>query len=191
MLVQSVGILVGTLGQVGVLNWALNHIPDICTKKAPNGFTCAFSQTHFNTSLIWGAVGPRRFFAEGALYRPLLWFFLLGALLPIAVWVLRKKVFPKSKILAMFHVPLFLGGLNFIPPGSGVNYGSWAIVGLIFGYWIKNRHRKWWGKYNFVLSSALDCSVAIAGIVIFFAIFYTGAANKFSWWGTKVYKVSN
>lgn len=29
--------------------------------------------------------------------------------------------------------PLFLGGLNYIPPASGTNYGSWAIVGLLFG----------------------------------------------------------
>lgn len=189
MLVQSVGILIGTLGQVAVLNWALNHIPDICTKKAPNGFTCAFSQTHFNTSLIWGAVGPRRFFASDALYRPLLWFFLVGAGLPILSRLLHKRIFPRNKYLKKFHVPLFLGGLNYIPPGSGVNYGSWAIVGLFFGLFIKNTYRRWWRRHNFVLSAALDCSVAIAGVLIFFAIFYTGASKNFKWWGTNVHQV--
>lgn len=34
-----------------------------------------------------------------------------------------------------------------------------------------------------------DCSVAIAGIVIFFAVFYTGAAKNLKWWGTEVYQV--
>ncbi|RSL44961.1 hypothetical protein CEP54_014463 [Fusarium duplospermum] len=165
-LAQVVGLIVGTLGQVSVLNWALDHIPNVCNPKtAPNGFTCPFSRTHFNSSMVWGALGPRRFFPQGALYRPLLWFFLVGAILPIAVRLLRKKVFPQVKWLSKIHIPLFLGGLNYIPPASGTNYGSWALFGLLF-----------------------NCSVAIAGILIFFAIFYTGASKHLSWWGTNVYK---
>lgn len=176
---------------MSVLNWALGHIENVCDAKlAPNGFTCPFSRTHFNTSMVWGALGPRRFFEQGALYRPLLWFFLLGALLPIAVYLLRTKAFPNVNWMKKIHVPLFLGGLNYIPPASGVNYGSWAVFGLLFGVLVKKRKAVWWRRFNFVLSSALDCSVAIAGVVIFFAIFYTGAAEHFNWWGTKVYKVS-
>ncbi|KAH6896912.1 OPT oligopeptide transporter protein-domain-containing protein [Thelonectria olida] len=185
--VQAVGVVVSTLSQVAVLNWALEHIPHICTAKAENGFTCPFSKTHFNTSMVWGALGPRRFFAPGSMYRPLLWFFLVGAILPVVVFALKKK-FPKTRWLHKIHVPLFLGGLNYIPPASGTNYGSWAIVGLVFGLWVKRYAKRWWMKYNFVLSSALDCSLAIAGIVIFFAIFYTGASDGLNWWGTTVYK---
>jgi OPT family oligopeptide transporter len=183
--------MVGTVGQVSVINWALTHIPKICTTDAANGFTCPFSRTHFNTSMVWGAVGPRRFFAPGALYRPLLWFFLIGAVLTVLVHLLRQKLFPNTKWLRRIHVPLFLGGLNYIPPASGTNYGSWILVGLIFGLWVKRAQRGWWRQYNFVLSAALDCSIAIAGVLIFFAVFYTGAADRFSWWGTEVYKVGS
>lgn len=185
--VQFVGIIVSTLSQVAVVNWALDHIPKICTLKADNGFTCPFSRTHFNTSMVWGALGPRRFFASGSMYRPILWFFLLGAVLPFVAYALKRK-FPKSRWIQKIHVPLLLGGLNYIPPASGTHYGAWVIVGLVFGWWIRRSAKSWWMKYNFVLSSALDCSLAIAGIVIFFAIFYTGAAAKFEWWGTTVYK---
>jgi OPT family oligopeptide transporter len=180
--------VIGSLSQVAVLNWALGHIPDICTSKAANGFTCPFSLTHFNTSMVWGAVGPRKFFAPGASYRALLWFFLLGFLLPVAVYGLRRA-FPRAKWLRRVHVPLFLGGMGYIPPASGTNYGAWVIVGLIFGLLVKRSHRTWWNKYNFVLSSSLDCSTAVAGILIFFAVVYTGASDNFSWWGTTVYTV--
>lgn len=143
MLVQSVGIIAGTLSHVSILNWALNHIPGICTDGAPNGFTCFFSRTHFNTSMIWGAVGPRRFFAPEALHRGLLWFWLLGAVLSIAIWCMKRYVLPQSTWVRKINVPVFPGGLNYIPPASGTNYGSWAIVGLIFGLWIKGRDREW------------------------------------------------
>ncbi|KAG7142640.1 Sexual differentiation process protein isp4 like [Verticillium longisporum] len=50
-LVQAVGIVMGTPGQVSTLNWALEQIPHICTDAAPNGFTCPFSRIHFNTDV--------------------------------------------------------------------------------------------------------------------------------------------
>ncbi|KND87786.1 Sexual differentiation process protein isp4 [Tolypocladium ophioglossoides CBS 100239] len=189
-LVQIVGLVIGTVSQVSVLNWALTHIPNICTLDAPNGFTCPFSRTYFNTSMVWGALGPRKFFSPAAPYRSLLWFFLLGFLLPAAVYGL-KKVFPEARWLRRIQVPLFLGGLGYIPPASGTNYGSWAIVGLLFGLLVKKRYNSWWKKYNFVLSTSLDCSTAISGILIFFAIVYTGASKGFEWWGTTVYKVGD
>ncbi|EEU39966.1 uncharacterized protein NECHADRAFT_39200 [Fusarium vanettenii 77-13-4] len=68
------------------------------------------------------------------------------------------------------------------------HYGSWALFGLLFSVLVKRRKERWWRRFNFVLSSALDCSVAIAGILIFFAVFYTGASKHLSWWGTNVYK---
>lgn len=178
-----------TLSQVGVLNWALTNISGVCTPKAANGFTCPFSRTHFNTSTIWGAVGPRRFFSADSTYHALLYFFILGLILPVAVWALKRR-YPRS-FIRHAHVPLLLGGLNYLPPASGTNYGSWAIVGLIFGIFIKRAYNTWWKRYTFVLSAALESSVAIAAVVIFFAVFWTKAADHLSWWGTTVYKVTS
>ncbi|KAJ5160997.1 hypothetical protein N7492_006389 [Penicillium capsulatum] len=185
-LVQIVGMIMGTLSSLGVLNWALNHISDICTSSAPNGFSCPFSTTHFNTSLIWGAVGPRRYFTNHIGYSALLYFFIIGAVLPIPAWYLSRR-YPNS-LWKRVHIPLFLGGLNYLPPATGMNYGSWAAVGLTFGLVIRKRLHSWWSKYNFVLSSAMDSSVSIAGVLIFLTVFFTGASKNFNWWGTEVYK---
>ncbi|KAJ5359734.1 uncharacterized protein N7496_012147 [Penicillium cataractarum] len=185
-LVQCVGMIVGTLSSLGVLNWALNHISGVCTSAAVNGFSCPYSSTHFNTSLIWGAIGPRRYFSNQIGYHALLYFFIIGAILPIPVYFLSRR-YPNS-LWKRVHIPLFLGGLNYLPPATGMNYGSWAIVGLTFGWLIRKRVHSWWSKYNFVLSSALDSSVGIAGVVIFLTVYFTGASDHFSWWGTEVYQ---
>ncbi|KAJ5618238.1 hypothetical protein N7528_006881 [Penicillium herquei] len=185
-LVQCVGMVMGTLSSVGVLNWSLDNISGVCTSAAVNGFSCPYSTTHFNTSLIWGAIGPRRFFSNHIGYSALLYFFIIGAVLPIPVYYLSRR-YPNS-LWKKVHIPLFLGGLNYLPPATGMNYGSWAMVGLIFGYLIRKRAFAWWSKYNFVLSSALDSSVGVAGVLIFLTVFFTGASKHFSWWGTEVYK---
>ncbi|OJJ03412.1 hypothetical protein ASPVEDRAFT_890167 [Aspergillus versicolor CBS 583.65] len=185
-LTQCVGIAIGTVGQVAVINWALGHIKGICTSDAINGFSCPFARTDFNTSIIWGAIGPRRFFSTVSGYRSLFYLLILGGSLPVLVFLLRRR-YPKS-MWRYVNVPLFLGGLNYIPPATGMNYGSWAIVGLVFGVFIRRNHNAWWRSYNYVLGSALDSSVSLAGLIIFFTIYYTGASDKFSWWGTEVYK---
>jgi len=180
-------MIVGTFSSLGVLNWALNHISGVCTDAAVNGFSCPYSSTHFNTSLIWGAVGPRRYFSNQIGYSALLYFFVIGAVLPIPVHYLSRR-YPNS-LWKKVHIPLFIGGLNYLPPATGMNYGSWAVVGLTFGWLIRERLHGWWSKYNFVLSAAMDSSVGIAGVVIFLAIYFTRASEHFSWWGTEVYKV--
>ena len=172
---------------MAVVNWALENIQGICTSDAINGFTCPFSQTNFNTSIIWGAIGPRRFFSPSSGYRDLFYLLIIGATLPILVHLLRRK-YPRS-FWKHVNVPLLLGGLNYIPPATGMNYGSWAIVGLIFGYFIRKNYNNWWRRYNFILSSSLESSVSLAGMVIFFTIYYTGVSGRLKWWGTEVYKV--
>ncbi|KAL4908705.1 hypothetical protein BDW74DRAFT_173937 [Aspergillus multicolor] len=184
--VQCVGMIIGTMGQVGIVNWALDNIKDICTSDAINGFTCPFSQTNFNTSIIWGGIGPRRFFSPDSRYRSLFYFLILGGLLPVIVHVLKRK-YPRS-FWKHVSVPLLLGGLNYIPPATGLNYGSWAIVGLFFGVFMRRKHNGWWRRYNFILSSSLESSVSLGGMIIFFAVYYSGVLGRLNWWGTEVYK---
>ncbi|KAL2809107.1 OPT superfamily oligopeptide transporter [Aspergillus granulosus] len=186
LLVQCMGMIISTIGQVAIVNWALDNIKGICTSDAINGFTCPFSQTNFNTSIIWGGIGPRRFFSPESGYRNLFYLLIIGAVLPVIVHVLKRK-YPLS-FWKHVSVPLLLGGLNYIPPATGINYGSWAIVGLFFGVFMRRRHNAWWRRYNFILSSSLESSVSFGGMVIFFAVYYSGVSGRLKWWGTEVYK---
>lgn len=153
-----------------------------------NGFSCPFSSTQFNTSLIWGAIGPRCYFSNYIGYHALL-YFIIGVVYPIPVYFLSRR-HPNS-LWKRVHIPLFLGGLNYLPPATGMNYGSWAVVDLTFGWLIRKRVHGWWSKYNLVLSSALDSSVGIAGEVIFLTIYFTGASKHLNWWGQRSTKYVN
>ncbi|KAJ5493531.1 hypothetical protein N7463_009618 [Penicillium fimorum] len=164
-IVQCVGMLVSTLSSLGVLNWAMNYIAGICTSAAVNGFSCPYSSIHFNTSLIWGAVGPRRYFSSYIGHSAFLYFFIIGAILPIPVYYMARR-YPKS-------------------------LWRMAVVGLAFGWLIRKRLPNWWSRYNIVLSSAMDSSVGIAGALIFLTIYLTGANRHFNWWGTEVHKEQN
>lgn len=73
-----------------------------------------------------------------------------------------------------------------MPPATGINYSSWALVNYIFNHWIKGRFFSWWTKYNYVLAAALDTGTALSGIIIFFCVTYPGAVFP-TWWGNEIH----
>ncbi|KAF1982310.1 OPT-domain-containing protein [Aulographum hederae CBS 113979] len=183
---QLTATLVSSLTQIGVLNWMLARIPGICTPQAINGFTCPLARVHFNGSILWGVVGPARFFGPGALYRPLVWAFLLGALAPIGVWLLGRN--KKKSFWHLVNLPVLFGSLSWIPPATGLNFSVWALVCWVFNGWLRKSRKGWWRKYTMTLSAALDSGLAVGVVVVFFGVVYPGWMDGFRWWGTEVYK---
>ena len=112
--VQLVATLISSFAQIGVLNWMFAQVPGICTPQALNGFNCPIARVHFNGSILWGVVGPQRFFGSDALYCNLIWFFLLGAVAPPVVWYVARN--RRKGILRKINFPLLFGSISWIPP---------------------------------------------------------------------------
>ncbi|KAJ5550726.1 hypothetical protein N7461_005424 [Penicillium sp. DV-2018c] len=184
--VQMMATLVSSLTQIGVLNWMFTYIPGICTPEALNGFNCPIARVHFNGSILWGVVGPQRFFGPGGLYRPLVWAFLVGAVAPLATWLMGRH--NKKSFWRLVNFPILFGSLSWIPPATGLNFSIWAVVCFVFNYVIRRRRTAWWEKYAMTLSAALDSGLAFAVVVVFFAFIYPGWVDGFKWWGTEIYK---
>lgn len=169
-----------------VTGYILNHFDEnICTSKAKNNMTCRKTRTAFNTHGIWGLFGSH-IFAPGGRYVWILWFFLVGAAVA-AVQVVLVKWRPKS-IISRFDPVLFFAGAEQIPSVTGYNYTTWFVAAFVFNFVIHKRFNPWWRKYNLVTSFGLDCGTAVAAIVIYFAVVYTGGSAHYHWWGTEVSK---
>lgn len=180
---QLTACVVGSLTQNAVVLWMLNNVDRICESDQRNGYTCPQGRVNFSSSVVWGAIGPARLYSIGKMYSGLLHLFWIGALLPVVTFVLRRR-FPESRFLANLHWPLFFAGTGNVPPATGINYTSAFAVSFIFNRWIRGRYPHWWGKYNYVLSAALDSGLAISAIVIFFALVFPKV--NLSWWGNNV-----
>lgn len=155
--------------------------------------------------MLWGVIGPARFFGPGALYAPLNWAFLIGAVGPFIFWFLSGRE-RAHHLWSRVNLPVFfgetpavpfvtehetncaIGSLSWIPPATGLNFSVWALICFIFNYVIHKRNREWHNKYNMILSAGLDAGTALSVLVIFFGVVYWGFADNFKWWGTEVYK---
>lgn len=171
--------------QIGVQQFMQGHVSGLCTPDQEHHFTCPHARVFFTSSVVWGIIGPRRLFGTGGLYTPLYWALLGGALLPIPFWLMARK-FPKSWI-KFVSVPIALNGATFMPPASGLVYTAWFAVAFVFQYLIRRYNFRWWSKYNFVTSAALDSGTIVSTIVIFLVLQLPKGGNiTLSWWGNSV-----
>ncbi|KAF2398273.1 OPT-domain-containing protein [Trichodelitschia bisporula] len=185
---QLTATIVSSITQIGVLNWMFRFIPRICTADAMNGFTCPIARVHFNGSILWGVVGPTRFFGPGALYSPLVWAFLVGAIAPVLVWLAGRRSRRHRGFWQKVNLPVLFGSLSWIPPATGLNFSVWALVCYLFNDVIRKRKKEWWTKYTMTLSAALDSGLAVGVVLVFFGVVFPGWMDGFKWWGTEVYK---
>ncbi|RWR83129.1 oligopeptide transporter 4 [Cinnamomum micranthum f. kanehirae] len=183
-LVQFIGTVVAGTVNLGVAWWLLNSITNICRDDLlpPNSpWTCPGDRVFFDASVIWGLVGPRRIFGSLGNYSALNWFFLGGAIGPFFVWLLHKA-FPKQSWIPLINLPVLLGATANMPPATALNYNAWAFVGTVFNFFLFRYRKKWWQRYNYVLSAGLDAGVAFMGVLLYFTL---GMENKsLTWWGT-------
>lgn len=196
--VQLVGGIICAITNIGVVDWVLGHVPNVCTNMAKSGMICRYNNTSFNMIIIYGVVGPQRlFFNADRNYSAILWFFLLGALAPIPIHVLRHYKFNKhfntktnfgkimNKFLSELSVPLFFSGATNIPAATGINYTTWSLVGFIFNYFLRHKASIWWRKYTFILSAALTTGTDTAVLVIYIIVMTVPSATL-KWWGNDV-----
>lgn len=181
---QLISCIIGALVQVGVLIFMLDNVEGICTSDQNDGFSCPQGRVNFAASVVWGAAGPTRMFGAGTIYGGFLHLFWIAPVVTIITYLLMKK-FPNNKLLKNINWVVIFGCLGNFPPATGINYTTWVLVGVIFNYFIRKRYSEWWSKYLYVLSSGLDVGLALAGIIIFFALSYPGV--NISWWGNNVY----
>ncbi|KAK6834130.1 hypothetical protein PG987_008824 [Apiospora arundinis] len=183
---QGLATILGALTQTGVTLWMLGNVPEVCTADQPNGFSCPNGLTVYSSSVIWGLVGPARLYSVGRIYSGLNHFFWIGLVLPPLTWLVWKTT--GNEFVRKINWPLIFVGTYNVPPATGINYSSWYIVNLIFNKLIYRRFRAWWTKYNYVMAAALDTGLALAGIVIFFAVTYGPGVQFPDWWGNTVWK---
>lgn len=182
---QLVGTVVAGIINLAVAWWMLENIDNICDESLPKDspWTCPKYRVTFDASVIWGLIGPGRLFAHGGLYRNLVWLYLIGAVLPVPIWVL-SKVFPEKKWIPLINIPVISYGFAGMPPATPTNIASWLITGTIFNYFVFRYRKGWWQKYNYVLSAALDAGTAFMGVLLFFA--FQNEHITLHWWGTEL-----
>jgi branched-subunit amino acid transport protein len=180
---QTVATFWSSLVCLGVINWQINSIPDICQPNQVDKFTCdSWYTVFYGAAVQWGAIGPQRLYGEGAVYHNLLYGFIFGALAPIPVWYLARK-YPLS-MWKYVNVPTIFNGVLDYAPYNISYYIQPLALAVVFQIYIRRRATAWWLKYNYLTSVALSASAGIWAVIWFFALNYVNSTPD--WWGNSV-----
>lgn len=186
-MVQGVATVIAVIVQVGVKQWLFATVPDICDDKQASHLSCPNNEVFYAASVIWGLIGPTRQFGKGQLYYVQTFALIIGAVLPIPFWWWQRRN-PKS-ILRYVNIPVLLNGPTFIPPATGINFSAWFGVGFIFQYLVRTRNFRWWSKFNYILSAALDSGTIFGTVFVFLALQLPKDGKlALNWWGNTVWQ---
>ncbi|KAF3321562.1 oligopeptide transporter 4-like protein [Carex littledalei] len=183
-LVQFVGTIVAGTINISVAWWLLGSIHNICQDNllpADSPWTCPSDRVFFDASIIWGLVGPRSIFGAQGNYAALNWFFIGGAIGPFIVWLFHRA-FPSQSWIPLINLPVLIGATANMPPATALNYNMWIAVGTVFNFFVFRYRKKWWERYNYVLSVALDAGVALMAVAIYLCLSIKNV--NLDWWGS-------
>ncbi|CAN7092191.1 hypothetical protein BRARA_I02370 [Brassica rapa] len=180
---QIVGTLLSCLVYLVTAWWLMETIPNICDSISNSVWTCPSDKVFYDASVIWGLIGPRRIFGDLGLYKSVNWFFLVGAIAPVLVW-LASRMFPRQQWIKLINMPVLISAISSMPPATAVNYTTWLLAGFLSGFVVFRYRPHLWQRYNYVLSGALDAGLAFMGVLLYMCL---GLENvSLDWWGNEL-----
>jgi hypothetical protein len=57
-----------------------------------------------------------------------------------------------------------------MPPAQAYFYPNGIFLGFIFMWYIRRYYNRWWKRYNYVTSAAMDTGVALSGLLCYFML---------------------
>ncbi|XP_050241769.1 oligopeptide transporter 7-like isoform X3 [Quercus robur] len=181
---QVLGTIIAAFAHLGTAWWLMDNIPNICDRAllpSDSPWTCPSDHVFYDASVIWGLIGPQRIFGDLGYYSGINWFFLVGAIAPVLVW-LAHKALPDRQWIRLITIPVLLGAIIEMPPATAVNYTSWILIGFASGFIAYRYYLNLWSRYNYVLSGALDAGLAFMGVLLYL---FLGMENvSLNWWGS-------
>jgi OPT family small oligopeptide transporter len=161
------GVLISSLVSFTTFDHLIKNVPAITEsahgKGIPGEWHAINAKIIFTAAQIWGAISPERIFGRNSPYFGLYWFVLIGALLPIVFFFLQRR-FPNAG-LHYINWPIIFQSVGSVASGTANSILSAMVVTLVTQYYIRNKYRKWYDRYNYILSAALDLSVAFVAIM--------------------------
>ncbi|KAI9052070.1 hypothetical protein LZ554_004323 [Drepanopeziza brunnea f. sp. 'monogermtubi'] len=177
---QMVATFISTFICIGVLNFQIREIPDVCEPDQKNRFTCPGPNKFFTASILWGTLGPQKMFGKNGQYCALLMGFPIGLVLPVIVYYAQKK-FPRQEWLRQVHPVVMMYGSLAYAPYNLTNVWPAVPLGWFSMVWLKKRYLGFWSKYNYIVSASWSSAIAIAAVIIFFALQWSD--RDIVWWG--------
>ncbi|KAF9462816.1 peptide transporter MTD1 [Collybia nuda] len=166
--VQSLGAVVGGLLNYVIMKTIISSRRDILLDiQGSNVWSGQQVQTFNSDAISWGALG-NILYAPGGRYAIVPFSILIGLAIPVPFWI-AHRYFPK--IGANFVVtPVLCWTLGYLSVGINSSVFTTFCLAVFSQYYLRRYRPRWFRKYNFLLSAALDGGTQVMVFVFTFAV---------------------
>ncbi|KAJ7128699.1 peptide transporter MTD1 [Mycena epipterygia] len=166
--VQCIGTVVG-----GLLNYVImkviitTHREVLLDVQGSNIWSGQQVQSFNADSVSWGALG-NILYAPSGRYGIVPFSILIGLIVPVPFWI-AHRFFPR---LGANHVvtPILCWTLGYLSVGINTSVFTTFLLAVFSQYYLRRYRPRWFRKYNFLLSAALDGGTQVMVFVFTFAV---------------------
>ncbi|KAI0764766.1 OPT oligopeptide transporter [Fomes fomentarius] len=142
-------------------------------------------QSYNSSSVAMGAFG-RELFTYGKPYYLIGFAFFIGLAFPFPFWIaykLAKKDSWIARAAAFINTPIIALYIGYLPYSVNGQWWSCLVIGVLSQWWARTRRPKWFKKYNYLTSAALDGGSQVILFILSFAVFgASGNSVEFPNW---------
>jgi OPT family oligopeptide transporter len=175
-------IIGGLLNYIMMLSIVENQREILLSPQGTNIWSGQNVQSFNSGAVTWGGLA-HQLFSPGKTYYPVAWCFFIGFLVPVPFYLLHRR-FPKVGFNSINTaiVVWFFGDLCV---GINSSITMVLVLGIFFQFYVRKYHSRWFAKYQFIVSAALDSGTLFSVFVMTFAVFgAAGTTYPFpEWWG--------
>lgn len=143
-------------------------------------------QSYNTMGVQYAIIGPKLLFSQ-ALFAPLPWSFLFGALVPPVLYGLHS-IFPRWRV-DLWNITIFCGGMATFYGNVSTGYTSAIIGGYVVMYYYYRKKFDTWKRYSYMVAAAFDAGFNL-NLLLVFLFFGSGKqVAMLNWWGNNAVSV--
>jgi hypothetical protein len=175
---QVYGTLLGPFINFAMMRVIIDGIgiPKLTGAVTSVQWLAAQTRTYYSLSVLWGVIGPQKFFGQGSEYHFLYYGFLVGPAAVLLMYGVHKWK-PHWDVEHYANPTLFFYGMTLFPRYPSTNFFTGMLVSAFFMGYMYRYHPVWWRKYHYLLGVGLDCGTQIMQTVVVFCFNLTGLST--------------
>ncbi|KAI0700193.1 OPT oligopeptide transporter [Cytidiella melzeri] len=185
---QLAGSIIGAIFNYTMMKTIVNSNREVLLDPVGTRVWSGWIIQGYNSAAVaMGALG-KELFTFGKPYYLISFAVFIGLLFPIPFWLIHRYTKPTSlisKVAAYINTPIIALYVGFLPYSVNGQWWSCVVIGFAAQWWARSRRPKWFKKYNYLTSAALDGGSQVILFILSFAVF--GASNHAvefpNWWG--------
>ncbi|KAF2398970.1 oligopeptide transporter [Trichodelitschia bisporula] len=185
---QMVGTIVGSIFSYIIMSSITTNQREILLSvEGTNVWSGQVVQSYNSQAIAWGGLA-KELFSVGGRYQWVTLAFIIGFFVPLPFWLLHRR-WPKLR-LDYWNTAIISYFIGWLCVGINSSILSYFIIGFFSQLYLRKKHPRWFVKYNYILSAAMDGGTQVLVFILTFAVFGGGGKEvPFpAYWGNNYQK---